>query len=378
MNLENFTLLYVEDDKQTQEAMSEILRLYLKEVYVASDGYEGLELFKKHSPDIVLTDIQMPIMDGFKMSSEIKSINMSQPIIVLTAFKNIETLRNLIDIGIDKYITKPVVSIEHVLSVIREVGNILQTKIDKQKLEKIVQSQNKLTSMGEMLSNISHQWRQPLGVINAIAIGLEMNIELGKDVSLETVKENMKKICLQSKYLSDTIDDFRNFIRDDSSLLHQFNLKSMMKKVFSLVEDSYTNSFIEIIQNIEDMNIEQSENELIQVIINILNNARDAFSDKLLKNKYLFIDTVDNGETCKVIIKDNAGGIPEDIIDKIFDPYFTTKFEDRGTGIGLYMSNEIMTKNYKGSISVENSEYVYNDEPHKGAKFTLTLPVNKD
>ncbi|NCB12500.1 MAG: HAMP domain-containing histidine kinase, partial [Erysipelotrichia bacterium] len=119
------------------------------------------------------------------------------------------------------------------------------------------------------------------------------------------------------------------------------------------------------------------ESELIQVFINIINNSIDAF-ENISEDKYIFIDVKEFDNKIVIKIKDNAGGIDKNIIDKIFDPYFTTKSEKQGTGIGLYMSKEIITKHLNGSVEASNIEFEYLNKSHHGAIFTITIPLNKD
>lgn len=134
MELKDFTLLYVEDDTATQEEIVKILETEVKELYVASDGEEGLELYKKHSPDIVMTDIVMPKMDGLEMTKSIKEIDYHQPVIILTSYSDNETLKSTLNLGVDKYITKPILDIDYLLNSIETVGKLAQPQIDPYKI----------------------------------------------------------------------------------------------------------------------------------------------------------------------------------------------------------------------------------------------------
>ena len=141
--------------------------------------------------------------------------------------------------------------------------------------------------------------------------------------------------------------------------------------------NTYTNNKnINIIKEIRDVEIMGFENELLQVIINILNNSRDALELKKIKEKNIFINVHTKDEKVLINIKDNAGGINEEIIEKVFDPYFTTKHQTHGTGIGLYMSEEIIEKHMNGEIKVKNETYKHKDIEYIGASFTITLPLD--
>jgi len=245
------------------------------------------------------------------------------------------------------------------------------------KSQEMMFHQSKIASLGEMLGNIAHQWRQPLSIISTAATGAKIQKEYGllKD---EDFYKNMDSINDTVQYLSQTIDDFRNFFLADTSTESEINLENSIEKVLSLISDSYKNSNIEIVKNYEQspVLVTCNENLFIQALINIFNNAKDALNIIKNKDKKLVFITLENkNNEISIKIKDNANGIPKDLIHKIFDPYFTTKHEDQGTGIGLYMTNQIITKHLKSEILVENSHYHYLDNNYKGALFTINIKL---
>ncbi len=378
MILNNFTLLYVEDDISTQKALKDILRLNVKDLYIASDGQEGLELYKELNPDIVLTDINMPNMNGIYMSQKIKEINPHQPIAILTAFNEPSFLKQAVNLGVDKYIIKPVTNVELLFQPLESIAKVLQLDKNNKELEHMMQAQSKIASMGEMLGNIAHQWRQPLSMISTYASGLNMKIEMGEKISEEELKKCSQSVIDQTLYLSQTIDDFRNFLKDNTyAESKQYNIKDTVHKVINLVKDSYKNNNITIVLNCDDCIMNYNENQLLQALLNILNNASDAFVINTIKNnqRFLFIDLKKEKNNILLTIKDSAGGIDLTIIDKIFEPYFTTKHHSVGTGIGLYMTHQIITKHLHGTIEVSNKEYIYNNDNFKGACFTIKLSI---
>lgn len=257
--------------------------------------------------------------------------------------------------------------IRHIIDISEQVKN-----------QEMMFHQSKIASLGEMLGNISHQWRQPLSVISTTATGAILKKELGF-LDEEEFIDNMNSINESAQYLSRTIDDFRNFYLSDSILKTKIKLEDSIEKVISLIKDSYKSSNIEIIKNYNNIEIFTmcNENLLIQLLINIFNNASDAFLQyKNSKSiKYVFIDLIKNKNTYEIIIKDNAGGISKDNISKVFDPYFTTKHQSQGTGIGLYMTSQIISKQFKGKIYVENIKYEYLDKKYTGASFRIVLPL---
>ena len=235
--------------------------------------------------------------------------------------------------------------------------------------------QAKMAAMGEMLENIAHQWRQPLSSISTISTGIKIQYEYA-EVNKEEVIKSMNTIATTTKYLSQTIDDFRDYFNPQKVPTY-FNLKNIFEKVSDLLEPQLHLKNIQLIKDIDDVYIFGMENEFLQVIINLLNNSKDEFEKKEFEKKYIFIDTKVEEDEITVIIKDNAGGIDEKIIDKIFEPYFTTKIKSKGTGIGLYMSKQIIEKHMKGLIRVSNENYIYKEKNYRGATFFITFTQKK-
>ena len=158
-----------------------------------------------------------------------------------------------------------------------------------------------------------------------------------------------------------------------------FKLKDVYKKTIALLDSKFKNAGIEVIEDIADVEVYSLDSELIQAIMNIINNARDILETKEKgKRKLIFINIYKDDKNAIVKIKDNGGGIPNKIISKVFEPYFTTKHKSQGTGIGLYMSENMIQKHMDGNLIVKNEEYNYENKLYKGACFTITLPLNKD
>jgi len=241
---------------------------------------------------------------------------------------------------------------------------------------KQLESQKKLASMGEMIGNIAHQWRQPLSVISTLATGISMKKEVGV-LSDEEFYKACGSIEETSQYLSQTIDDFTNYIKGDKKIV-KFNLKNDTDSFIKLVDATIKTHNINIILELEEhIQIKGYPNELIQCFINIFNNAKDAMVMNNIPedNRYVIISQhiIDN----KVYIefKDTAGGIPEEIKDKIFEPYFTTKHEFQGTGLGLHMTYNLIVNSMDGELQVQNVEFECNKKTYKGALFRIVLPL---
>ncbi|MEA2019587.1 MAG: ATP-binding protein [Campylobacterota bacterium] len=237
--------------------------------------------------------------------------------------------------------------------------------------------QSKLASMGEMIGNIAHQWRQPLSVISTAASGMKMQQEY-QVLKDEDIPKMCDAINDNAQYLSKTIDDFRNFIKGDREK-GKFNLAESINSFISLVESTIKNNNINIVLDLEkSMEIDGYKNELTQCIINIFNNSKDALKEKMLNNedRLIFISTIEDNNKAIIKIQDNAGGIPEDILPKIFEPYFTTKHKSQGTGLGLHMSYKLIVEGMNGTIEASNKDYTYDNKKYTGALFTITLPLS--
>ncbi|NVN93537.1 MAG: PAS domain-containing protein [Desulfuromonadales bacterium] len=220
--------------------------------------------------------------------------------------------------------------------------------------EHLLMQQSRLAAMGEMINNIAHQWRQPL---NALGLLIQQT-QLFYDMNLfnkEFLDESVNKSMDLVNHMSQTIDDFRNFFKPDKEKV-TFSVHGVVERTLSLVEDGFKSQLISIeVRFNADPKIIGFPNEFSQVLLNILMNARDALVEKRTKGAKVMVNVGEENERAVVIIADNAGGIAEEILGKIFDPYFTTKGPDRGTGVGLFMSKTIIEKNMNGRLTVRNT-----------------------
>ncbi len=508
--LQSITLLLVEDEDVIRELMYKMVTRIFNEVYVAANGLEGFELYKKYKPDLVLTDVNMPIKSGLDMSRDIKNLNQSTPIIIASAYYDQDILLNAIEIGVDKYLTKPIrkdklitalmqsgelilknktikaknlyiqvlfdsnpdivivtngeniqnanksffeffkefnsledfkqkynciddlfekvekygyvyqnienqnwikyilnskkenykaiikredVEFVFMLSIkqievldgieyivnLTDITNIenykktLEDKIQKEieenrKKDQLMFHQSRLAQMGEMINMIAHQWRQPLNVITSATIDISLENEL-ETLTKDNLNKSLKHIENQAKKMSETINDFMNFFKPTKEK-EVFKFVNLFKDIENLISAQFVHREIKFIIDVdEELEYVGYKNELEQVLLNLVNNSRDAFEEKKAENKFVKVNVVQNKGRFWIFIQDNAGGIAENVIDKIFNPYFSTKEEGKGTGIGLYISKNILEKSFKGFIRVENilSEF------GKGAKFTIII-----
>ena len=250
---------------------------------------------------------------------------------------------------------------------------------DLKRKENLMAEQSKLAAMGEMLGNIAHQWRQPLNIISMSSSNLKLKNDIGELCS-STLSESLSLILRTTNHLSDTIDTFNDFLKTDKEKSF-FNVNENIKNSISLVDSFFKNFNIDIILELEEgIFINSVANEFSQAFINILNNAKDAIVLNLKddENGLIKIKTKKIDNFIEISILDNAKGIEKDILNKIFEPYFTTKHKYQGTGLGLYMTRKIINSSMGGEITVQNKKFVHNQKKYEGAEFKIKIPIKLD
>ena len=290
-----------------------------------------------------------------------------------------ESLRNKLDININACLNVLQLKkknnklqlqkekLEELTSTLQEKVNFAtQANLDK---EKKIFEQLKMAQMGELIGNIAHQWRQPLSVITTAASGMQLKKEhdLLDDYSFNEYNHNIIK---NAEFLSKTIDEFRDYI-NESHKQKEVVIQERLDMAISMIESSFLMENITIKRGfIEDQKIffRLVLGDLLQVLISILNNAKDALIQNKVSDKWVKYELHQKEYMMIISIEDSAGGIPEEIMDKIFNPYFTTKHEFQGTGIGLYSAYDIIVNKLQGGLKVENTNH--------GAKFSIELPLN--
>jgi C4-dicarboxylate-specific signal transduction histidine kinase len=226
---------------------------------------------------------------------------------------------------------------------------------DLRKKDQALIQQGRQAAMGEMIGNIAHQWRQPLNTLGLVVQELQMTYGCA-EFNKESLEASVKKAMGLISHMSKTIDSFSNFFKPDKEKI-PFSINETVAMALSLIKPSLTSLNIETeIVAIDDVSINGYQHEYSQVLLNILLNCRDAFDGGNIGSQRVITITASTESNKSVVtIADNAGGIPEDIIGKVFDPYFTTKGPDKGTGIGLYMAKTIIEKNMSGRLTVRNT-----------------------
>lgn len=395
--MKDIKVLVVDDVEANRISLQYLIHEYLHDVelVLAQSGEEALKLTYTNDIDIIILDIQMPGMDGFDTAKFLKTNPKTQdiPIIFLTAaFKAEEFKQKGFEMGAVDYLTKPIENLQFINKLklyieviiknkqLKQVNDNLYSalekeielneKIQKQQLELVDQS--KMAALGEMIGNIAHQWRQPLSVISTCASGMQLNIELGL-ASNEDNLSNTKMIIKTTQELSNTIETFRDFTSSDK--LSEFDLTELVEKCIQTEAFIIEENNINIIRNLEDdIKIVNLPNSLLQAMVNIFINAKEAL-DKIDYKKYIFISTEIEREHVIIKIKDNAGGIKTEHLSKVFEPYFTTKHQSHGVGLGLNIVYKIIKDSMYGKIRVRNTKYSYEEREYEGAEFTITIPL---
>ena len=429
-------ILIVEDSPTQAKNLELILAEQGYRVSVARSGEEAMALITADRPDLLISDILMPEMDGFELCRRIRESDGARdiPIILLTLLNDPTDVLRSLEAGADYFISKPYSNefllsrvsrtllngrdcrtgpddgkmevnyndrsytisagksgiIEFLLAtyetaveknrelmstqkalrdlnqqlekrvsertaaLMAETAQRLQAMEDLREKDRLLMQQSRQAAMGEMIGNIAHQWRQPLNGLGLMIQTLSMSYETG-NVNLEYLESFEEKAMQVIAHMSQTIDDFRNYFKPDKEKI-PFHVSRAVSKTVSMIEDSFRSLQIAIEIDAEDDPVVNGyPNEFSQVLLNVLLNARDAFSEREIgKQRVVITMTAENGKAV-ITVTDNAGGIPEDTIDRIFDPYFTTKGPDHGTGVGLFMSKGIIEKNMGGRLTARNT-----------------------
>ena len=235
--------------------------------------------------------------------------------------------------------------------------------LEHDKKDKIIEQQSRLAAMGEIIDAIAHQWKQPLNAISMMFDLLQDDFRSG-DVNNEYIEDLDETVHMQIDHMVNTLQEFRTFLRP-STKNENFHINTVVQNVQVLIKDELITQNLHIDLDIdEDIQTFGNKNELKHLFINLINNSIDAFNENHISSRKLSIKCYKENDKIFIEVQDNAGGIPKNIINHIFKPNVTTKHEGKGTGIGLYMSYQIVTKS-NGTIDVINNK--------DGALFTITL-----
>ena len=384
-------ILLVDDRPENLASLEAILGDMGLDLVTVQSGNEALRLSLHTDFALILLDVMMPEMDGYETAELLRKNPKTRelPIIFITAGSNEEChIFKGYEVGAVDYLMKPIEpailrskvrvfcdlfrqsrelkrtrsELELQNAKLRESNRLLEEGSaqrlrmaeELREQEQMMLQQSRLAAMGEMIGNIAHQWRQPLNSLGLTVQQLLLFYDMG-EFDRELLEKNVSISMELIKHMSATIDDFRNFFRPDKEKV-EFKVTEAIAGTLSIIDDSFKSQHIavEVVAKAEPA-VFGYHNEYGQVLLVILNNARDALFERGIEGPRVTITISAEGNKAVVAIADNAGGIPEEIMDKIFDPYFTTKGPQQGTGVGLFMSKIIIEKNMGGRLSARNT-----------------------
>jgi len=435
-SLDQAPLILVVDDSPTQaKLLQQVLGAHGYRVGSAHNGSEALERILAAPPDLVISDILMPEMDGFELCRRIRGTKeiSGLPIILLTHLNDPADVLHSLEAGADYFVSKPysnrlllsriaavlqgnrfcrwgevegevavqyhgknyrihasaaqtielllatyelaadrnqeLLNAKQLLSNLNreleqrvqertaaltlETAERLQAMEELRKKDEVLMQQSRQAAMGEMIGNIAHQWRQPLNAVGLLVQDLTLSYEYG-NFSKAYLDSSTKKIMQLVRHMSQTIDDFRNFFTPDRQK-SEFDPAQAVERALALVEGTLNDKGIRVQVEAQQIPaIVGHPNEFSQVLLNIVNNAMDAFAERCSPDPLIEVRVTSERGNAVVTISDNAGGIDEEILERIFEPYFTTKEQGKGTGIGLFMAKNIVEKSMNGRITARN------------------------
>ncbi len=377
------SVLIVDDIPKNIQLLATLLKENGYEIAFAQDGYKALEALATNTYDLILLDIMMPGIDGFETCIRIKEINEYKdiPIIFLTGKDSNEDIIKGFELGGADYVTKPFNQAELLSRIkthiaLKSLTDNLKDEVarevkERQKQDELLIEQGKMAAVGEMIEEIAHQWRQPLNALSMMIQNLKYQ-KMAGILDDETLNSTVEDGVKTTKFLSQTIDDFRDFFKQTKNQ-ESFRYLEAVEDVLKIIGMNLKNKGIEVEIDINSgAKLYGVKSEFLQVLLNLLNNAKDALveSDSQHRKIVISLEKKENQELLS--ISDNAGGIDESILDKLFESRVSTKLQKDGSGIGLYISNRIIKEHFRGELIVENTS----NGTTKGAKFTIvTMPI---
>lgn len=376
----NATILLVDDTPSILDSISTALQHEGYTVSIANSGQKALERLDHIAPDLILLDVLMPGMDGYETCRKIQEKTSHRiPIIFLSALSDPLDKVKAFKAGAVDYITKPI----EITELYARANTHIQLKKNRESVEKknreleralfeLNETQNLLIQQarfsvaGEVINNIAHQWRQPLHVISLWIDELRMRME-EKGLHDPKFDEPIERILDTNQSLSNTINDMARLFQSSEQRIF-FNISSQIKEALALIRDKLDDEAITAhCDACEELEIENYPNAFTQALMHILNNTIDTLKESPgKKDLILSVDPSEEpGYSAKITITDSGKGIDPAIIDKMFEPYTTTKFKHFGTGLSLYISKLIIEKQMGGMLYARNSE--------RGAEFIIEL-----
>ena len=370
--MDKFNILLVDDVPENIYSLKMMIEdSFDINIFSALSAQEGIKILMKESVDLILTDVQMPEIDGFEFVEYLKNIDRTKdiPVIFITGIYDKDEYQTKgYNLGAVEYITKPIHDVLLTSKLKVYIDIFEKRKKDESQIatkDKILIHQSKMATMGEMIGVIAHQLKQPLNILSLYCSNVKDSYQFN-EINETFVDDFSKNTNLQIKFLSETIDDFRDFFNPNKEK-REFNIKDAINRSIKLLGNQFSINEIKLNLDLKDEKVYGIETELEQVILNIINNAIDAFNEKVIENKEINISVFSKKSYTILIIEDNAGGVKLDNLEKLFDPYYTTK--STGTGTGLYMVKLVIKNSFSGDLRISNTE--------KGLRYIIALPQKK-
>ncbi len=371
-------IVHIEDSALDAEIIRERLADtgLLAEIDWAANENDFKNFLQSGGYDLILADYHLPGFTAPEALRVAQKLCPGIPFICISGAIGEEKAVELLKLGATDYVLKNrldklPLAIQRALDEVRErtarrlaekeivqLNKTLETRVaevvsELRRKDQMLIQQSRLASMGEMIGNIAHQWRQPLNNIGLIVQNVQMQYNSGT-LTKEEMESDTKSMMDLIMLMSRTIDDFRNFFREDKEK-QEFSLCKLIDHVLSLISESLICNDITVkIEADDEVSTVGYRNEYAQVLLNIINNAQEAAAERTISNPCIVVRITREDDCSVLYIRDNCGGIPDEIITKIFDPYFTTRGPERGTGVGLYMSKVIIEKNMNGHLMARN------------------------
>jgi signal transduction histidine kinase len=371
--MNKFSILLVDDIRENIYSLKLIIEeSFNVTIFSALNAEDAIAILMENEIDLILSDIQMPEIDGFQFAQYIKGLEKTKdiPIIFITGiYDKSEYQEKGYNLGAIEYISKPIDDTLLTAKLKVYIDMYESTKLSNQEIQlkdNLLIHQSKMATMGEMIGVIAHQLKQPLNIMSLYCNDVKDSYKYNEidDTFIEKFDDNTKE---QIAFMTQTINSFTNFFNPNKTKT-KFNLQSAFDKTIHLLSKQMENNNILIDLEIGDESAYGVESEFQQIFLNLITNSKDAFIDRKIENRKITINAFKKDSYSIVVFEDNAGGIKEEDIEKIFDPYFTTK--EYGTGTGLYMVKLVIQNSFEGKLKIQNSK--------EGVKFIIILKAQRD
>ncbi|MDF1881305.1 hybrid sensor histidine kinase/response regulator [Sulfurimonas sp. MAG313] len=364
LSIHDKNLLIVDDNKTNLILIEAILNEEgFSQTYTASSAIAAYEVLDTQKIDTILMDIMMPEIDGLEATEAIKANKKLShiPVIMVTATEDDEVLRRSFELGAVDFVRKPINKVELIVR--------LNTVLESQEKDSLLLQHSRFDAMEEVINMLAHQWRQPLGIVHAIIGTIQAQKELGelKDIELD---KSLEGIIKHTNELSQMITNFGDFFKSSISPSLS-NPNEAIQETFSFLQEGLDKAHIKGHLNLGDLEtMFYTKNLLIQVLTNVIINAKEAHIRNPRDDAFINISSFKQKNKINILIEDNAGGIDSEVIKHIFEPYYTTKPERNGKGLGLFLVKTMLFQQLNGSISASSK--------NNTSKFLISLSVKKD